>query len=317
MYRKLYKKIAQADVIYLYRHIDSDYDALGSQFGLKALIEDNFTNLQVICMGKENSDLNRRMGISFSKEGFKTQKNSLAIVLDTANSARIDGEGWQDCDDLVKIDHHIVVESYGHLNIEDANASSTSELVVRFYEENKERLNLSQKAASFLFYGIIGDTNRFMYESATTSTLRAAAVLLEAGINKQAIFEAMYVKNRNDLRVTQFILNHYVYEDGVAYYILTQKDLETLQISREQGSLFVGTLADIEDIHVWAAITYDKEKNQYRVSMRSRHVPVQPVAIQFGGGGHLYASGARLDSLDDLPKMIEALKEAVKNEISI
>jgi len=317
MYREMYDKIAKAKKIYIYRHIASDYDALGSQYGLKALIENQFKEKEVICMGEENEDLNRRMQIEFRLGRFKICPESLAIILDTANTSRIDGEGWQQCDDSMKVDHHIVVESYANLNIEDPAASSTSEMIVRFYWANKDRLSLTKEAAAKLFYGIIGDTNRFMYESASASTLQAASVLLETGINKQQIFESMYVKTRKELKVTQFILDHYIYDEGVAYYILNQEDLDMLGITREQGSLFVGTLADIEDIHVWAAITYQKEKNHYRVSLRSRHVPVQPAASHFGGGGHIYASGATLSSLDELPKMLEELKEAIRHEISV
>ena len=91
--------------------------------------------------------------------------------------------------------------------------------------------------------------------------------------------------------------------------------MDALNISREQGSNYVHVLSNIEDIKVWAAITYQKEKNNYRVSLRSRNVPVQPIASKFNGGGHIYASGATLNSLEELPIMISMVKEAINNEI--
>lgn len=315
MYKLMYEKIKKADYIYIYRHVASDYDALGSQYGLAQIIVDNFENKHVVCMGEVNESLQTIMNISLEKGVFEKKDNSLSIVLDTANTSRIDGQGYDECDDLIKVDHHIVVESYGHLNIEDEHASSASELVVRFYEANKDELNLSKKAATLLYYGIVGDTNRFMYEGATASTMLAASTLLNAGIQKESIYESMYLRPLKDLEIQKYLLNHFIYDEGFAYYILHQEDLDALNISREQGSNYVHVLSNIEEIKVWAAITYQKEKDNYRVSLRSRNVPVQPIASQFNGGGHIYASGATLNSLDELPVMISMVKEAINNEI--
>lgn len=315
MFRKMYEFIAKAKNIYIYRHVSSDYDALGSQFGLAQMILDNFKDVKVICMGEVNEDLNSRMQIDDQKVDFEKRENSLAIVLDTANIERIDGLGFQECEHLIKVDHHIVVDSYGELNIEDANASSTSELICRFYEANQERLILSKKAASYLFYGIVGDTNRFMYEAANAKTMHAAAILLEAGIDKQAIYESMYLNDLQSLRIKGFILNSFIFDEGIGYYVMKEEDLQQLGITRDLGSMFVNTLADIQEIKVWAAITYDRNQALYRVSLRSRHIPVQKVASQFKGGGHIYASGAKLSSLDELPQLIQALKEEMQNEI--
>lgn len=317
MYKLMFNKIKNANTIYIYRHIASDQDALGSQYGLKEIILDNFANKKVICMGEKNEELFAQMHIQDKKHSFEKTENSLAIVLDTANTSRIDGEGYDMCDDLIKVDHHIVVESYGNLNIEDSMASSASELVVRFYEANKEELSLSKKAASLLFIGIVGDTNRFMYEGATSTTMHLVASLLNAGIDKDAIFREIYVRPMKSLEVQKYILNHFIFDEGVAYYVLNQEELDQLGISREQGSNYVHTLADIDEIKVWMAITYQKEKDNYRVSLRSRTIPVQPIAARFNGGGHIYASGATLDSLDDLPKMIASIKEVIRNEVSI
>ena len=315
MYKLMYEKIKKADYIYIYRHVASDYDALGSQYGLAQIIVDNFENKHVVCMGEVNESLQTIMHISLGKGVFEKKDNSLSIVLDTANTSRIDGQGYDECDDLIKVDHHIVVESYGHLNIEDEHASSASELVVRFYEANKDELNLSKKAATLLYYGIVGDTNRFMYEGTTASTMLAASTLLNAGIQKESIYESMYLRPLKDLEIQKYLLNHFIYDEGFAYYILHQEDLDALNISREQGSNYVHVLSNIEEIKVWAAITYQKEKDNYRVSLRSRNVPVQPIASQFNGGGHIYASGATLNSLDELPIMISMVKEAINNEI--
>jgi len=42
MYIQMFEKINKEKNIYIYRHVASDYDALGSQYGLKQIILDNF-----------------------------------------------------------------------------------------------------------------------------------------------------------------------------------------------------------------------------------------------------------------------------------
>ena len=87
-----------------------------------------------------------------------------------------------------------------------------------------------------------------------------------------------------------------------------RKDLKELGISRETGSFYVTELANIRDFKIWMAITENKEFNNVRVSIRSRDYAVNEVANQFKGGGHALASGATLDSFDQLPDLVKALK---------
>ena len=57
------------------------------------------------------------------------------------------------------------------------------------------------------------------------------------------------------------------------------------------------------------AITENKKDSNYRVSIRSRGVPINEIARQFRGGGHAFASGATLQSLDELDDLVKKLKE--------
>ena len=73
----------------------------------------------------------------------------------------------------------LVVDSYGDINIEDATASSASQIVSLLLEEVKDTYSLNEQGARALYMGIIGDTNRFMYRSTDERTFKAASYLLE------------------------------------------------------------------------------------------------------------------------------------------
>lgn len=298
--------IEEYDQIVLYRHVNPDLDAFGSQLGMCWTLKSIFPQKNIVLYGNMDSDLmhlypNFEMGEIINGK-------TLGIVLDTANRERIDGDTSL-CDKVLKIDHHIVVDTYGDINIEVESASSCSEIVTLLFKEACVEIPID--AANALYLGIVGDSNRFMYSSTSSKTFEAASYLLDAGINIEQLYQKLYMRKKSDLEVTKFIYNHYQEDSGVAWYYLSTEDLIQLDISREQGSNYVNTLANIEEFKVWIAVTQNDVDHNYRVSIRSRGIAVNEIANEFHGGGHMYASGATLSSLDELEVLVGKLKEKI------
>lgn len=307
MLKKILNKIEEYQDIVIYRHINPDYDAFGSQYGMYYLIKDNFPGKSIYLEGQFISDLVNK----FSCDGQIGHPDfihpTLGIVLDTANRDRIDGESFYQCSELIKIDHHIVTDSYGQINYEDPSASSCSQMVGEFLKE--DHMTICKEGANALYMGIIGDTNRFMYSSTDQRTFDIASRLYMTGINIQELYERMYLSNLKELNIHRFILNHFFVDENIGYYVLKDEDLKELDISREMGSNYVNILGQIKEFDVWMAITENIKDHNWRVSLRSRHVPVNEVANQYRGGGHMYAAGATLLSLEELNSLIKDLKE--------
>lgn len=303
---QLFNKKRYYNQVVLYRHVNPDLDAYGSQLGLYWVIKTYLPDINVVLAGDMSNDL-LKLFPSFEVGEFK-KGPTLGIVLDTANRERIDGD-ISVCDKILKIDHHIVVDSYGDMNIEHESASSCSEIVTLLLKESY--IDLPIEAANALYLGIVGDSNRFLYKTTTKKTFKAVSCLLDAGVQIEALYEKLYLRPLSQLQITQFIYNNYHLEDGVAWYYLSQEDLKTLHITRDQGSQFVNTLSNFEEIKIWLAVTENVVDNNYRVSIRSRGITINDVASEFRGGGHANASGATLLSLDELDDLIRRLKEKI------
>ena len=303
---KILKIRKEFDQIIIYRHVNPDLDAFGSQLGMYWTLKALYPQKNIVLAGQMESDLLKYYP---SFECGEVQKGyTLGIVLDTANRERIDGD-ITCCDQILKIDHHIVVDSYGDINIEDEAASSCSEIVTLLFKQAKAQIPL--EAANALYLGIVGDSNRFLYSSTSKKTFEAASYLLDMGIHIEDLYQRLYMRTQKDLEIIKFIYNHYQEDGGVAWYYLSDDDLQALQMTREQGSSYVNTLANFEEFQVWLAVTQNKKENNYRVSMRSRQIPINDIAASFHGGGHAYASGATLQSLDELNQLIEKIKEKI------
>jgi len=178
-----------------------------------------------------------------------------------------------------------------------------------------KKMKLSKEAATYFYIALVGDSGRFQYSSTTSLTFAVASNLINAGINITDIYESMYIKQVDDLAVTAYILNHFeVSPKGVAYYVLDSKIQKDLKITTERGKENVNLFSNIEGINIWCSITEDDDPKEpcWRISIRSRRYTINEVATQFGGGGHACASGAKIDTLDDLPKFIKALDDLIK-----
>ncbi len=292
--------------IILYRHVNPDFDAFGSQFGMYYTLKELFPNKNILVDGNLESSMTSYYDVPSMND--RKDIKTLGIVLDTANRDRIDGD-YSICDKLIKIDHHIIVDSYGDYNIEVETASSCSEIVTLLFKS--ENIHIPISSANALYLGIVGDSNRFLYNSTTQATFEAASYLLDMGINIEALYKNIYLRKQKDLEITKYIYNSYCFDSGVAWYYLSDEDLKTLNISREQGSNYVNSLANIEEFKVWMAVTENKETNNYRVSIRSRELPINSIAAMYNGGGHKLASGATLESLDQLLELIDKIKEGL------
>ena len=313
-YNQILAKIKSAKKIAVFRHIMPDFDALGTQFGLATWIKDNFPEKEVRCFGDNH--------VTFTPRGLfpETDKlndswfddDFLAIIVDVGDKKRIADPRFMKAKFKIKIDHHPKTDDIFDLVVLDTSKSAAAELVVNMLLSFKGKFVFSKQAAEYFYIAIVGDSGRFQYSSTTPHTFDIAGYLLEKGINITDIYEKMYLKTLEDLEVTKFIMNNYkIDEYGVAYYVLTNSDLDRLNITTERGKDNVNLFSNIEGVKIWCSITEDVTEPCFRVSIRSRNYVINGVAAEFKGGGHAQASGAQIKDLSELPDLIKALDKVI------
>ena len=77
----------------------------------------------------------------------------------------------------------------------------------------------------------------------------------------------------------------------------------------------INDLKFIDKIIVWVFFSEDTKSNLIRANIRSRGPYINELATIYGGGGHKYASGARLTSWKQVENMIEDLDNLVKEYV--
>ena len=74
----------------------------------------------------------------------------------------------------------------------------------------------------------------------------------------------------------------------------------------------INNLKYVDEILVWVFFSEDKKSNLIRANIRSRGPYINELASRFGGGGHKYASGARLTSWTQVDSLVEELDNLSK-----
>lgn len=306
----LYQLIKENDQIIIHRHVRPDPDALGSQYGLKYLIEGAFPNKKVKAAGTVSQ------GLSWLAETEEVTaedyREALVIVVDTANVPRIDGKLHHLGQQLVKIDHHPVVDLFGDLQIVHTEASSCSEIIAEISHYLGDRLPMNAKAAQILYAGIVGDTGRFLYNSTTTTTFNAAARLLAFDFNAFEISDRFQTMTIKEAKFQGYILDNLrISDEGVADVMISREDLANFGITEEQTNAVVGLPSQIEGVLTWVIfVEQEGANNSYRCRIRSKGPVINEIAANHHGGGHPKASGAKAYNFSEVEQIIEELKVA-------
>ncbi|WP_182201076.1 DHH family phosphoesterase [Paraliobacillus salinarum] len=305
------QKIKDYDRVIIHRHVRPDPDAYGSQVGLAKIIQSSFPGKEVYVVGDDDPGLSFLATMdNVSDDLFK---DAVAIICDTANTARIADDRYRHAKEIIKIDHHPEVDVYGDVSWVDTNASSTSEMIVELFKtSSNEELVMPPEAARLLYSGIIGDTGRFLFPSTTEKTFRYASELVSYDFDRNQLYNELYKTSLNIARLKGYILQHFTMSDqGVSAIKLTKEVLKEYNLTSKQTSSLVGVLGDIEGIKTW--VIFVEEDDLIRVRLRSKGPAINDIAARFNGGGHPLAAGATIYDWKESDKVVTALEEACKN----
>lgn len=306
-FKILYEKIKEYDTITIFGHVRPDGDCYGSLNGLKNIIMTTFPKKSVFCLTShvENLAFLGRMD-DVPDEVFA---NSLAIVCDTATRERIYDKRYKLCKEVIKIDHHIIIDNYGDYNFVDENIPATSLLICRFLFSNP-KLKISNIGATALYTGIVTDTSNFRYRGVNLETFTFAGRLIEFGVDVDYVDHNLSAESLRATKLKSFVYRTLkVSKNGVAYSKLKKSIIKRYNLTYDEAASLVSLLANIKECPVWILfIGYPKE---IRVRIRSNGPDINTLAENYGGGGHQKAAGASLNSWFQVRSFVKEADELV------
>ncbi|MBR0536525.1 MAG: bifunctional oligoribonuclease/PAP phosphatase NrnA [Clostridia bacterium] len=314
--RRAAAALRQADDILILTHAYPDGDALGSLFALYLLL---------VRMGKRvryyTSD--EPQNLTFLRveqppaEGFKPR---FIVTVDVADRKLLGDEmnekygAWVD----LAIDHHGSNTGYANKTLVCPEKAAACEVLYDLMRAMHEPL--SPEIALRLYTGIATDTGCFRYANVTADTLRAAAALMDTGIDAVKVNNDVFeTKTRQYVLFERMAMNALeTFHNGqIAVMTLTQEMFRKAGVGESDVQGIKALPRMIEGVLAGFTLT-EKEPGRWRVSLRSRDpVDASAVCARFGGGGHKYAAGCELEGEEQeiREKLIAAAADMLANSL--
>lgn len=305
MFSTLLEKIKRYDTVIIHRHKQPDGDAIGSQVGLKLILKENFPEKNIYAVGDDPKRYSFVEGSLMDQIEDEVYKNALAIVLDTSATHLISDDRYKTAEATARVDHHLFVETICDTEIIDNSFESCAGLLGAFVK--KTGLKLCPLGAKALFTGMVTDSGRFKYDSVNSQTFEVASFLMTQGFSTADIYTNLYADDFKMIRMrAEFVLKIKFTKNNVAYIVTPLDEFLSLGVDSFTVSRgMVNTMADIKGVSIWVNFTQTEEG--VLAELRSSAYDINKIAVKYGGGGHLKASGATLTDLDTAYKMLEDL----------
>ncbi len=297
-------------------HVNPDPDALGSMLGLALFLKGRGKRVAATwpnglhaaprwleaLPGREHVVAPRDM----------PKASDVVVTLDAAGVDRLGGLSHllHKAATSICIDHHRTNPGFATINLIDPEAAATAELVFRLI--GRMGGDLDGDVAACLYAGLISDTGRFQYESATPEVLRIAAELRERPFDHATLGQALYADSSLPaLKVLATSLERarMVPEAGLVWTYLDRADLKAAGVEIQETDDIMDVLRTAREADV-AAVLKERSEGGYKVSLRSRgDTDVAAVTGAFGGGGHRLAAGYSSD--DGREETVKSLVDAL------
>ena len=312
----LLKKIEESKNIIISSHVNPDGDAIGSGLGLFLGLRKKYPEKSIRFILEDEIPDNMKFMSETSKiEKYSELKDKpeaqVFITVDSAEKHRI-GKVQELIGDsfLVNIDHHISNPHFGDLNIVK-EASSTSEIIF-FVLRDMLNIEIDELSGEAIYTGIITDTGNFKYESTTKETFYVAGELINTGIDRSKIADAVY-KNKSLGAIkalgTALVNMKCIEEKKLVYFFLDKDFIQKEKIKKDETDGIVESLLEYKDCEV-SVFLRELEDGKIKGSMRSKNkIDVNEIAKIFSGGGHKRAAGftSDLSSEEIIKKISEKL----------
>ena len=296
-------KIKEYNKIIIFRHFRPDGDAIGSTKGLQRILKLTYPEKTVLLINNDYADYLKFLGGEDEKIADEEYADALGIVLDTATASRVSNQKFTLCREVIKIDHHIPVETYGDYQWVEEERSSTCEMIAHFYDTFSDELKIDTEAATYIYAGMVTDSGRFRFRDVSSETLRLAGVMLKNNINTDVLFANLYLKEFSEFKFESYAHKKMkMSENGVVSLFVSKAMQKKLGLTSEQASASVSFMDSIKDSLIW--IAFIEGENEIRARLRSRFVTISELANEYRGGGHACAAGATLKSKAEMKELL-------------
>jgi phosphoesterase RecJ-like protein len=327
-FNKLKQILQKNNSFLLTTHVNPDGDAIGSEIALYFILKELGKKVYIINHSETpyNLEFLDSDGIikkyDEHKHHYIFNEADVLVAVDFNRPDRIVSmqNGFEKSNKLkICIDHHQDSAAFADYFFNDVSYSATGHIIYDLIK-NTGIVNLQFKTAFPIYAAIMTDTGSFRFERTTPELHHIIADLLNQNVIPGEVFDRIYDQSKfSKIKLTGAALDSiqlYGSENKIAYMILKQETFNKLGAFESDTDNLVNYTLSIEGVVI--GIMFMELKDGFKVSFRSKGtIPMNKLAGEFGGGGHINAAGARLHNVkmeELIPEILTKTEEYLKTK---
>lgn len=322
--RRLLQPLLAARSVVLVTHVHADGDGGGSQAAIAAWLEGRGARVSIVNPTPFPDSLRFVLHRQDLVADFGTAEADAALeeadvflVVDTAEPARVGGlaERLPRARTLVMDHHPPGHEVVGDVAVQDPSAAATGEMVYDLITLAGDAL--PQASALGAYVALVSDTGSFRFGNTTPRVHAVAAELMRLGIDPEVVYRRLFATApRRRLELLREALDSLEHDDRhrMAWMVIPHATVARLGVSGEDFDGLIEHVRSIEGTEV-ALLFRETSPTETKISFRSNGAAdVNRIAREFGGGGHVKASGATVPEPAEalVPRVVEAVRRATR-----
>lgn len=291
------KLLLKANSVAIFAHTRPDGDTIGASMALCLALRKLGKTAQVFCDTALTPSFYQFEGVKDCVANQFFGKYDIYTAVDCGDLLRT-GEFaslYNTFANTITIDHHCG-EYYSQYNC-TYKFSSTCGIVYKVI--CSLGVEIDCQIATFLYMGLCTDTGNFAHSNTDEDSFLLAAKLTKFGADTQKVNRVFFKDTTLPrTRLLGDVLGRIrTYSDGkiVLLYIL-QQDLDKYGLDESASEGIVQYAINIDTAVIGVSICQHAD-NVYKVSMRGKDFDVRAICQEFGGGGHINASGCMISGL--------------------
>jgi phosphoesterase RecJ-like protein len=307
--------VIQSQSVVIIQADNPDADSLGSALALEQILGDlgKTTHLYcgvdmpgylhyMSCWDRVNKDIPKQFDLSIIVDA-----STMTLIEKLSQSGQ---QGWVAAKPVVVLDHHETVENvvpFATVILNDFHSSSTGELIYKLSDQLGWKLNLS--AQEFIMSSILGDTQGLTNQLASAETYDVMASMVRNGVDRPNLEELRRASSKMPLVIFRYKADlikrtEFHCNDRLALVVVDQTAINNFSPLYNPAALIQGDLLQTEKISLAIVIKrYDSDKVTGAIRANPGAAIAAELADHFGGGGHKFASGFKIEKVEDFEKL--------------
>ena len=234
-----------------------------------------------------------------------------SIIVDTSTSTLLENlydspeAAWVKAKPALILDHHKDVEcdiDFATVVSNNPEYSSTGEVIFGIAKELN--LVINKLSGELILQSILSDSLGLTSDIAGPETYKIVAEILGLGISRAELEE----KRRQLSKMSEAVFRYkaelmerteFYFDTKIALTVIPESELYDIGTQYNPGPLIMSELLNIEGVKI--ALAIKRYKNRVTVALRCAQGTeiAGEIASSYGGGGHPYAAGFRIDNFND------------------